>query len=681
MNIIIRKSVLLCISLLALFSCVEVEDQHTDAVGYLAAPALDVDVTVEDLTLTKSFDFEVQAPSVSEIHFVVKDKDAKVIYDDLGLWSEPLTLPVGTYSVDAEYGKNDFGEPYFNGHFSGTIAPLDNETPALSLSLKNALVNVTVADALSEHFTPGEKMSLNNGKYEAAYGEWFYVPAGEDVILSLSGHNSNGKEVTFTHTLTSPSPKTAYMITCNQDSTDWPSISLKIDEGDVWGSRIYITTPASFGGNISAENQADVVYEALPSSEQDWTLAERAVMENGVIVIKDLDPGVTYQVRARVGALVSPLVAVTPKIDGLSAAAQHTSTAGELDGTDVITTFAKSQVVSASIESWTMKICRKSDGKVLREESSLGTSDGSAITAQNGWPYLPVGNSEQYVLKASAVMNGQSFDFDDIAINVPETPDFSLTLSAYTSYDKYLAGDLTFANTDANKYVVFDRQAKVGISDNLLSNTNYIKESSITFDGDTIGTFDTNSKSYGDNTNCTTWKNYPLRASMTFDNVTVSAQKDCHITGLPYRAEPPSNKEDKTGGHPWTQDQKGWGVVYFQWNDTEFITWNTSGSGDTNIIGSPIFNIPSDIPISISMMAHGFYEKVLFEYKYDVKGKVHAGGNYQDFTASGNDLDYDLHTINTLSLTVSNPKVQIENTHISGNNRRLYIKSVVLTYR
>lgn len=650
LNIIIRKSVLLCISLLALFSCVEVEDQHTDAVGYLAAPALDVDVTVEDLTLTKSFDFEVQAPSVSEIHFVVKDKDAKVIYDNLGLWSKPLMLPVGTYSVDAEYGENDFGEPYFKGHFSGTIDPLDNETPALSLSLKNALVNVTVADALSEHFTPGEKISLNNGKYEASYGEWFYVPAGEDVILSLSlsGHNSNGKEVKFTHTLTSPSPKTAYMITCNQDSTDWPSISLKIDESDVWGSRIYITTPASFGGNISAENQAYVVYEALPASEQDWTLAERSVMENGVIVIKDLDPGVTYQVRARVGALVSPVVSVTPKIDGLSAAAQHTSTAGELDGTDVVSTFAKSPVVSASIDSWTMKICRKSDGKVLREESSLGTSDGSAITAQNGWPYLPVGNSEQYVLKASAVMNGQSFDFDDIAINVPETPDFSLTLSAYTSYDKYAATngiskDLNGAN-NCDPSTLYNAGAKWGISTNLMKNGNYSKTIAIYVDDSAEGRTSTvtswDNNSFYQNVSGLSWASHTHQVSFTFDNKKVTSDKKTHhITGLPYRAAPPK----KSGVHAWTVE--GGGI----WDGTdEYAKLSNGGGGCT--MTSIDFYIPQNINVKVGA-------------KYDVVGK-----------AIGTTFTLKLGTTTVYSTKVSSYKTESVNSSVdsemtSSNNK------------
>ena len=81
------------------------------------------------------------------------------------------------------------------------------------------------------------------------------------------------------------------------------------------------------------------------------------------------------------------------------------------------------------------------------------------------------------------------------------------------------------------------------------------------------------------------------------------------------------------------------------------------------------------------MQAHGYYRKVVIDYKYHVDTKVHSGGKTVSMTVDGSDLTYDTYNINTLSLTPGNPKVQIENTHVSGDNRRLYIKSVSFTYR
>lgn len=675
-----RSTLAFALFLVVLASCVEVEQQGS-ASGYLAVPELEVDVKVEDLTQTKALDFEVEAPSVSDIRFIVRDKDGVIRYDARGLWSEPLVLPVGTYSVEAVAGENGFGAPYFTGSFSGSISALDAETPVLKLSLANALVNVTVAESMLEHFIPGSTVSLNGDAYEAAYGEWFYVPSGQDVTLSLSGRNSAGKDVTFTHTLASPSPKTAYAVTCDQKSTDWPSIALSVDEADVWGSRIYITAPASFSGNISAENQAAVVYEALPASASDWSDARLAVSEGGALVIKGLETGVEYQVRARVGALVSPVVSVIPQIDGLTASAVHTLSAGELDGTDVTSVFGKSAAVRSAVESWTIAVC-KADGTELRSGLSLGTSDGSAITATDGWPYLPVGSGEQYVLKASAVMDGQTYSFDDIELTMPAVPDFSLTSCAYTSYDKYAATngiskDVTGAN-NCDPSTLYNAGARWGISINLMKNVNYQKTLVIDIDGDrsrtyTVSGFDANE--FYENITGLSWQAHTHQVSFTFDGKTVTSPKNTHhITGLPYRAAPPTN----TGDHPWTEDQRASaGLSHFNWGTSEFYMYDDATLGTYLKIGTPSFHVPYDIPVSVVTSAHGCKHASL---KYDVDCRIHSGQSTVDFTAKYNNGNYSDYSINTLSLYPSSPKLQFESRHHTAY-RKLYINKVMISYR
>ena len=130
-----RTALALWLPVAVLASCVEVEEQQGSAVGYLDAPELEVDVCVDNLTQTKAMDFEIEEPSVSDIRFVVRDKDGKVRYDADGLWADPLVLPAGAYSVEARAGVNGFGSPYFTGSFSGSISALEAETPALTLSL------------------------------------------------------------------------------------------------------------------------------------------------------------------------------------------------------------------------------------------------------------------------------------------------------------------------------------------------------------------------------------------------------------------------------------------------------------------------------------------------------------------------------------------------------------------
>lgn len=672
----------------AFVSCVEMEQQES-AVGYLDAPSLEVDVTIEDLTQTKAPDIVISAPSPSEIHYVVKDKDGNIKYDADGLWTEPLVLPVGSYTVDAYAGENGFGAPYFKGSAAGSIGVLANEVPSLTMTLANSLVCIELDSEFAQHFDVGSsKAVLKSGSAssDVAYGEWIYVPSGADLEVTMSGTTA-GKTVSLTHTLTNPSPKVAYNLICRKDSDNWPKITMNaIDATNVWASRAYVTNGATFS-NISEANQKAVVYEAIPSSSSDWSDPVTAVNENGSIVFKGLTQDVTYQARAKVGNIVSDnVVEFTPSVDGLSASAAHTYTSSDLDGTDVQTTFAKSELVKNAISSWTVNICKK-DGTVLRSETSLGNSDGSAITAAGGWPYLPVGDGQEYVVKASATIDGQTFSFADVALPVPGTPDISLSLSAYTSYDKYAAtngiakdldGDAGANKCDAS--TLYNAGGKWGVSVNLMSNENYAKELVIDFDGDKSRTYSVTSfaaNEFYENISGCSWTSHQLSVSFTFDKKTVTKTQTHHITGLPYTAAPPKN----SGNHPWTEDQRGWGVVYFQWNDTEFVTWNTSGSGNTNIIGSPSFHVPSDIPVGITLYAHGRYVSTWPGYEYDVRTKVHAGGNSVEFTADGSDNDYDKHDISSLSLTSNNSKVQIENTHVSGNDNRLHIQSVSVYYR
>ena len=599
-------------------SCAEMEDPQTGAVGYLAAPSLAVDVTVHDISLTKAAPAlnTVDMPSAdavrAEVKYVVKKKGSEDDLLDGKPWTEALTLPTGeTYVVEAFYGDNEFDGPCLYGSQEITIAALETAQPNLNVKVSNSLLCVST-DPLDGHFTmtelvmkSGDKTrTLTKSESVQVEDTWIWVPAGQNLDLEIKGTNSVEAAASFTHSFT-PQAGYAYNLISGKPEENWPSISLSIDSDDVWASRIYITTPASFSGNISAENQAAVVYEAVPASSSDWNAPVTAFSENGVYVIKGLTPGTEYQVRARVGALVSPVVKVTPQIDGLSATAMHTSTAGELDGTDVLSAFAKSDAVRGDIESWSVDIC-KADGTVLRSSSSLGTSDGSAITSSTGWPYLPVGNGEKYVITASATMDGQTYFFEDLALEVPPTPDFSLALSAYTSYDKYaatngIAKDLN-GDTGANKCdasTLYNAGGKWGISVNIMSNENYAKKLVIDFDGDDSRTYPVTSfganEFYENITGCS-WDSHQLSVSLTFDNKTVTKTQTHHITGLPHRAAPPTN----SGDHCWN-DLDGNNT----WkNDCVQLYYSTATYPK---ISSPSFNISSDVNVTVATKIYREY--------------------------------------------------------------------------
>ena len=612
-----RLAAVMMTSACVFVSCVEMDEQQSGEVGYLASPMLDVDVTVDDFTPTKSLDFEIEVPQVADITFEVKDKDGKVRYNGKGLWSEPLTLPVGSYSINATCGSNTFGSPYFTGTATGSVDPLESEVPALSLSLANSLVKVTVAESLTGHFTPGEAVVFNSGAYEAVYDQWVYVPSGSDVILTLSGKSSTDRDVTFTHTLSAPSPKVAYSVSCGMKSTDWPAITLSVKAEEAWASRVYITSPAQFSGNISAENQSAVVYEAIPSASSDWNNPAKAVTEGGVLVIKGLTPDSEYQVRARVGALVSNVVKVTPKVDGFSASAVHTNTNSELDGTDVTTTFSKPDVVKNGISSWTINLC-KSDGTVLRSGLSLGRSDGSAITATDGWPYLPKGS---YKLVGKAKMS----ETEEVDVEIPFTtsdPSFTVTASAYTTYDKYVeytqsgsTDALNAANKEGYAEYIFQISSTVGISDKLLGNANYgttkvyytcgpyvdYERDFVNGEGDTDSAVKKNN--IGD-VGGFSWGANSLTAKVNFAGTEVtSAAHTCHVTGLPYQSPDflTTSITMKSSASASVTDWVSNGTVeYWSGRGYELVSYYLGGVTAGNVF-SPAFQTPSSTNISYTV--------------------------------------------------------------------------------
>lgn len=542
-----RTAAVMMASAALLVSCVELEENQTEAVGYLVAPSLEIDVTVDDLLLTKALDFKVETPSEDMVYFVVKDKNQDVRYEGEGLWTAPLLLPAGSYTVEASYGENGFGAPYFYEKVTGTIDNQEYENlGTINVPLENSLVRVSVSDELKTHFTP-TSVSFNDGEHTASCGDWVYVPSDVILKLAVSGSNEAGISAVYIHTFGSKTtPKMAYDVVCGTTDSNWPEITMQeISSANAWASRIYITGSPDFTGEISQANMDKVIYEAIPADSDNWDSLAGA-SEVGSPVIKGLTPGTKYKVRARVGGLISKnSVEVTPTTDGLSVSAYHTTNAaGELDGTDVETVFSKSADVKEAITKWTISLYQKTGESeaLLRSWSSLDKSDGSTITDEKGWPYLPTGNGESYVIKASAEMDGQTYDFNDISVTGLSAPDFSLTLSAYTSYDKYAGTNSITSNVDeansCDAATLYKAGAKWGISVNLMKNTNYAKTLIVNIDGNTDRTFnvkgDYQSNEYYEDISKLAWLTHTLIVSVTFDKKTVSKTQTHHITGLPY---------------------------------------------------------------------------------------------------------------------------------------------------
>jgi hypothetical protein len=630
LNNITIKSVLLFISLATLFSCVEIEDQQDGAVGYLAAPSLDVDVTVEDMAQTKALDFEIEKPAVSEIHFVVKDKDGIVKYDGDGLWSEPLTLPVGSYTVEASAGENDFGEPYFSGNFDGEIGSLENETPALKISLANALLNVTVADDLLEHFTPGDKVSLNDRTFEAPYGEWFFVPAGEKLTINIVGTNLAGIAKTLTYSgLNSPVAKTAYKVVCGLDGNiSSPKVEL-VDNLSAGAFEDLLYFPAATVSNLSGDY--NVVYEI--NDGNGWTDVDdisEVVSADGTKykVISGLIKDKQYSLRARVGNIFSTEEGVTFTykpvsfqscfiIENISAAHNNAgNTSVELSGTTMTASGMKvtlpsiiEKLAKVQAEGSFSSSINKATGSFSTELSSK--TNNVSFNNATDWPYLPQGDYSATVT-ASCILNGKTYTASlKTDIEVPE-PSFEAILTGFTSYDKYAGTngnsiDVDAANavTDASGLYEITGGAKISVD--LLDNPNYgEKEFNLslyhhdTKKSETLFSY----KASSDIVNLVkirehtglTWNQHDLTVSMTFDGVTVDKKHEHHITGLPYKKEF-SNNSDASG---WSFVGRSYDKDYKQDYKSEYgyiMYYAYTNDRGCNVF-SPSFKFPKTVAVS-----------------------------------------------------------------------------------
>lgn len=560
---------------LALSSCVQFSAQ--EGMAQLYPPVFEVDATVEDLAQTKAApDAPVpDAPALSDIHFTVKDKDGNPVYDNLGVWDTPLKLPVGAYSIEAYSGSNTFGTAYFTGTASGTVAGGQEETPQITMALKNAYLAVGLTDNLAKHFkTSGNciRISTESASIDTGLDTYVFVPSGQ--VLKITGTSSTGMEKIITNSLAARTAATATYLTCDMTTTNAPAITLS-GTAEAWGSVGFI--PVATIENVSEANKAKIKYYA---SSDEWATSVEGAVVDGSVKFTGLTPGATYKVRAQIGALNSNEVSITMSTSALSikTAAAHTKTGDELDGTDFTASFSVPEKFGVTASS--LQLC-KSDGTPLRTVNLTGTaaewaSDGSALTSPGTWPFLPGGN---YILKGTATQNGESITISDLQISVPETPDFSVAVKGKTTYD-YSLTDVNNANSKVAETIYEVGYSVSGISAALLNNSNYglSCQYAININGNSKNVTPTD----GTITGCAWGENY-LTAIVTFaDTQKTSSALQCHITGLPYK------NDLKT-------DISGW-----KGKANLSIDGGLKISSNAKYAISPEFHIPSDIPIAFS---------------------------------------------------------------------------------
>lgn len=324
------KNILVLGLAISLASCAEIAPEEQGLYGALAAPHVDIDVSVQDLNADATKGSAPAAPSlnltvnVNQLTFTVTDCNGKQQYSGQGLWKDPLTMPVGEYTISVSYGSNPYEGPVLGTVYNGTIKALTNESPSLNIGISNALLYVYLTDEMESHLS-GATATVNG--HNIALGEYVYVPSAEELTLSVNA-GFLGETKTVSKNISARAASTYTVVGIGISGS--PSITLNSDTAEygAWGSVAYMPKYASTNG-VSEANQAKIAYYAYSSADCSGSPVATGVLHDygsgQNIKFSGLTTGSTYYLRAELGALKSDVKELTAEAFPALAASGNSS--------------------------------------------------------------------------------------------------------------------------------------------------------------------------------------------------------------------------------------------------------------------------------------------------------------------------------------------------------------------
>ena len=322
------------------------------------------------------------------------------------------------------------------------------------------------------------------------------------------------------------------------------------------------------------------------------------------------------------------------------AKAEHTYSGGTLTGTKVTLTPGLPAGMEAYVENLTASMTK--NGIEYRKISKSSASATEVMEVANGMTYVPQG---EYDVEYTYTLNGVP-ESKTVKVTVP-APTFTVSASAYTSYSKYLERNITAANNCAPESI-YDIKCSVSISDEVLkqfemsSCTVTVKRPSGS-ENSLSGYVNKKASTYLSTSqyNVSEWGAYTLSSAVTFDGVTKSCPpKTLHITGLPYRAAPPTNG----GTHPWAGSANKWESSYVRLHKHTI---------------SQTFHAPSNVNVSVYQNTRIYTRADDCTYKLVLSGNTLY--NRDQYSLGGNATNVD-ESYNSV-LNSSNPQLQISNSY------------------
>ena len=257
----------------------------------------------------------------------------------------------------------------------------------------------------------------------------------------------------------------------------------------------------------------------------------------------------------------------------------------KIEGLDMVRSGIPSKIIRYSVELY------RPDGTLVRakEVSASGTY---VLDDRNDWPLLPA--ADNYSLKAFyQIAAGEKVLCDSRTLSIATDPELIVEFSPYSSYTRYLAGDISGANACDNSSV-----RNLVLTHNLSERIYSLKDKyNISFrfsDQDAAITGNTIVHPLADESGVyvpASWGSFVTGYTFTFLDQVKEKSIDCSVTGLPFTSAPPTSAGWTTGS--WNNE--------FQSDCVQL--GGVSGSGECSATYNKSFVVPSSVNVRVSSNA------------------------------------------------------------------------------
>lgn len=427
-----------------------------------------------EISETRSTPAELPTPAKADFHVTIVRQSNNVTIYDGPFTSEKITAAPDDYAVTCSYGDNAplaIDAPFYSGTAYVSVTSKTEATPvSVPVQVANSLVSVQFGDT-----------EENIARFDKFYSDY-----------ALRVHVGD------------------HFIDLNKDNT---------------ASSIYVAAGSqatlSFWGKLRAQNDREVTCELQSSSFPSTVKAA----EHYIVTLSLPDPESALVVDIAKVELQTATLEETIPLSWLpvpKVEAKHHYESGVLTGTDL--TFSNSYPGM----SW-KAVVTNAAGTVVRTVEGTGAL--SSLYTDDTWPYLPQGNYKATYSIVGSDGNAKEASQRSFTIGAPT---FNVTAEGYTSYTKYLSGDIPAANACDGR-TVYKPNIGFSVSESLLTGK-YSYSFKYTYDGSTSNVpAGKNKYNIGNISNQTPRIDaHILRVDATFDGVSATKQKDFIITGLPY---------------------------------------------------------------------------------------------------------------------------------------------------